>query len=528
MAKVVPVHDAGEAGHKQLSAAAHVFPQPLGEPVPEHEGLGQHHQAVIRKVGVGIPHVGADAHLEQGPVMVPRGPDGVHMIPEAGLDEGGGPAALLVQDDERLRLFHGLFFEGGDLFQRFAGKHRVPEHPGVVPAVVPDHRAVEGLAAAPALAPLEIHHAVAAAEHRKQRGGQLHARALQLVDGMPVHLGGAGLHQKEGASLQGAHIVVVHAGLGHLRQVIPGPQAGIAVPGDQVRFLCEDTVIVVPEGPHHIHRDGLVRAVGPDGLFFIADEGGALIGGKTPPVQPHGGVGHFAQGGGRVDLLKGGILLAPEGGPPAAVQLLHGAVFVFKPAPEGGGAQRAIAVPAEFVADVPHDHPGMAPEALAQLHIDFPHLAAVVGAGQAVVVPFAEKAPAPLFVGAQHGGVFFGEPRGARAGGGGQVGIDSVVVQAADDVLQPGEIIFPVPLFKGAPCEDAQRNAVHVGFFHHFQVRLQNIRAVQPLVRVIVPAVEEKGKIVRYGHKCSSLYCICRASWGTKPLTGMPPTRVST
>ena len=67
----------------------------------------------------------------------------------------------------------------------------------------------------------------------------MHPWLLELADGLPVGQARGRLHQEEGlASLEGAHQVVIHGGVGCQGRVIATvvPQ-GVAVPGDEIDHL---------------------------------------------------------------------------------------------------------------------------------------------------------------------------------------------------------------------------------------------------------------------------------------------------
>lgn len=64
-------------------------------------------------------------------------------------------------------------------------------------------------------------------------------------------------------------------------------------------------------------------------------------------------------------------------------------------------------------------------------------------------------------------------------------------VQVVYDVRQPIQVKLALLRLDGGPGEHAQRNYVDMCFFHQFHIFGQNIRAVQPLFRVIISAMEK-------------------------------------
>ena len=438
------VHHAGEVGHQQRAAHLHIGAELVLKAAPEHEQHGRNDQLVAAQVGAvaHVAEINAHAHLPQAAVVHVHRIEIAHVPGHAGLGIINGPAVVHIIDDADLRPGVGRVVEGLQALQGLTYRRHIPEHAGIVPSVMIHHRAVEHLRAAPALAPLEIHHALAAVGHRLQRGQQVHAGALELVDGLPVHQGGGGFHQQEGLILVGAHQVVVHGELGGRGHVVAAVPGGVAVPGHHVHALRQVEIVVVPEALHQVGGAQQAGLHGLHGGLFSHHEGFALPGGEAPPVHPHGGDAVLAHGGGSFHLAPVGVAVAPEAGPPAAVQLIQRAVLVLQPLPPLFLAQRAAAVAGIFVAQVPQNHCRMLRVALGQGRVDVMHLLPVHWGGEAVVVTGAEVVALKLLIHAQHLGILLRHPRRARAGGRGQNHMDAALPQPVNHLVQPSEVIY--------------------------------------------------------------------------------------
>ena len=103
---------------------------------------------------------------------------------------------------------------------------------------------------------------------------------------------------------------------------------------------------------------------------------------------------------------------------------------------------------------------------------------------------FAEVRAVEHFVDAEHLRVFLGHPRRARAAWRGQNGIDAVLVKVFDHIAEPAEGVRPLFRFEGSPGENRQGDAVNVRLLHQLDVACQNIGPVEPLVGIVVAAVQ--------------------------------------
>ena len=108
-----------------------------------------------------------------------------------------------------------------------------------------------------------------------------------------------------------------------------------------------------------------------------------------------------------------------------------------------------------------------------------------------MVMARAEELARAVGVDAQHLGILLREPRRPCAAGRGEVDGDSGGVEAVDDLLHPVEVIAPFLGLQRAPGEDAQRDDVDVRLAHQLDVLREDVRAVEPLVGVVVRAVVE-------------------------------------
>ena len=403
-----------------------------------------------------------------------------------------GPAVLHIEHQGHLCL-HIALGHGVDGLQPLAHRRHVPEDPGVAAAVVVHHSAVELLRAAPALAELEVLHRVGAVGHRLHGGGHVHPRLLQLGDRGPVGVAGSGLHQQEGLPLDGAHHIVpqgkVRGGL-HVALVAP---LGVGVPGDHVQLVLEFEVIVLIKIIHKVggHRDGGVHRLHrvPLHLHKVDD----LVGNEPLPVQGQAVDAGLPLGHWGVDLFPVGVGVAPEGGPPLVVQVVQGAVLLPQPPAEGRLALGAVALAAVLVGQVPQNHPGMAGKPLGQGGVHGLHLLPVEGGGVAVVVAAAGLIPHQVGLHPADLRVLFAHPHGLGARGRGQHGVDAVFIQIVNDLFQPVKVVHALLGLQLGPGENAHGHAVDVGLFHQADILLQDVGAVQPLVRVVVPAVEHVG-----------------------------------
>ena len=153
----------------------------------------------------------------------------------------------------------------------------------------------------------------------------------------------------------------------------------------------------------------------------------------------------------------------------------------------------------------------MAAKAGGQLLVDLLHLLAVDGGGVAVVVALAEEDAPAVRAHAQHLRVLARQPRGTRAGGRSQIDAHAGGIEIVDDFAHPVKVVLPLLGLKRGPREDAQRDDVHVRLLHQLDVFGENVRAVEPLVGVVVRAIAQNGG----GHGARSF--LSQAALGSLP-----------
>ena len=141
----------------------------------------------------------------------------------------------------------------------------------------------------------------------------------------------------------------------------------------------------------------------------------------------------------------------------------------------------------------------MIAEGFCQLPVDLIDLLAVSGRGVAVVMAFAKEGPSAVFIHPKNFRISVCQPVGTSTGWSSQVYGHAVGVEPVDDLLHPVKLVMSLFGFQHGPGKDSKGNTVNACFFKVFQVLFQDIRPVQPLIRVIVTAVEKVigGKWVR-------------------------------
>ena len=225
------------------------------------------------------------------------------------------------------------------------------------------------------------------------------------------------------------------------------------------------------------------------------------MGGEAPPVDKHAvgaGFRHFT---GRFHLRPVGVTVAPERCPPRLIEVFQRSIALFQPLAEFFLTQRAIAVARKLVGQVPEDDCRMMRIPLRQRRVHLPYLAAVNRAGQAMIVPSAEVVALVVLIHAQDFGVLLRHPRRTRARRRCQNDVDAAAPQPVDDFVQPREVVHAVLRLQPRPRENRNRHTVHMCLMHQLDVLFQNLRMIQPLVRVIVAAVQENRETRRRGRR---------------------------
>ena len=361
----------------------------------------------------------------------------------------------------------------------------------VLAAVVRDDGGVELFAGALALAPLEIQHAIAAVRNGLQAGKDVHAGLFALGDGLPVGRTGAVFHQPERLALHGV-VKVMHERrvngrvLNGFGRLMPGR---IGVPGGQVDLLRHIEVVDAVVEVHHVRADLALRHDLAEAVALPLHEVDRLMGDEALPVELQTMDAVFAVRRGTLDVGEIRIVMAPELAVPGLVDRLNRAVFFPEPAAERLLAELAVAFAAVFVGKMPHDHAGMTAKAGGQLLVHLLDFLAVDGRGVAVVVALAEKVAHAVRAYAQHLRVFARHPRGARARGCCQIHPDAGGIEIVDDLRHPVEVVLALLGLKGCPGENAQRDDADIRFFHQLNVLREDVRAVKPLIRIVICTV---------------------------------------
>ena len=385
------IHHAGEIGADQYTAVFHKGVELLFKTVAEHKEHGSHHNLVAAQIRA-VPHVTeihGNALFPESTVVAQHRVKVVHGTLLTGLGIINGPAVLPVKDNANIGMGFCVI-NGLQLFQRFANFRHVGKHTGIAFAVVVHYSTVEHFSAATAFPPLEVHDALAAVRHCLHTGQQVHARFLQLVVRLPVHLGRGGFHEDKGGILQGTHDVVVHGKLCAPGKIVTAVPAGVTVPGYHIHGFGHGEIVIAPEPFHHV--DGYLqgRIHGLNGIPFHFDEGLALIRQEALPIHRHGAAADLTQRAGCFNLGPVRIPLAPEACPPALVQLFQGAVPLLQPVTEGLLAPGTMALAGKFIAQVPQNDRRVMGVPLGQRRIHFSYLPAIHRGGRAMIVTLAK------------------------------------------------------------------------------------------------------------------------------------------
>ena len=233
-----------------------------------------------------------------------------------------------------------------------------------------DHGSMEFFGCTAALPHLEIQHTVRSMRNRLQRRGLQHARFFQLADGLPVCRGRTALHQIKRLFLNAPHNVVLHARIRRcyrLRLFVPGR---IIVPGHKVNHICKLVVIQSLKIVHHIDGGRLLCPRIPQRFDFPFYKICGLICHKPFPVQVQSVQRRISFRGRTFHLIEVLVRMTPECRIPGAVQLIQRAVFLLHPAAERLLAQRAVALSAIFIRNMPCNHARVVFEHFRQFRID--------------------------------------------------------------------------------------------------------------------------------------------------------------
>ena len=491
-AKVTFVHHAGPVGDYYGAALCSKITDGACKIFPQQVDHGQHHQAIALQAAVLVDEIYGNAGTGQGVVMERQFLPIAHPCIAGAGGTLDGPHIVPVVDDGRLFGPLGASSQG-DRLQSGAHLHRLPVGAAVGAAVMADHRTVEFFLGAPACPPLEITDAVGAVGHRLQGRQHGDARFFLFAHRLPVGAAGGGLHQQKGLPFQGIEQVVHHrrvkGGLLHrLGGLVPG---GVTVPADHIQLPAQLKVVDVVEAVHQVGGELCLRGQLPHAVPLKLEKVDVPAADKTLPAQGQALDGVLPLGRGAFDLVPAGIIVAPEAGVPGFVQGFQGAVAAPEPLAERLLAELAVAFAPHLVGDMPQDDCRVRPEAGGQLPVDGAHLFPVEGRGIAVVLPPAVQLAGPVGPHPAHFGVLVSHPGRAGRAGGGQDGGNAAGIQPVDDVGQPVQVIDAFLRLQKGPGKHPQGHGIDMRLLHQLDILLQDVRPVQPLFRVIVPAIKK-------------------------------------
>ncbi len=255
-------------------------------------------------------------------------------------------------------------------------------------------------------------------------------------------------------------------------------------------MIIEAAIIV-----HHIRRDRPVRACLAQAGNLEPHEISRPVRHKTLPVKRQPMYRHLPADGRRLDLIKALVLVAPECSIPAAVHLVNRPVTFLQPGAEFLLAQRAIAGSPILVGDVPHPHARMLPETACQLLVDDLHLPAVNRRRITMVMPSPEKRPVPRLVDAQHLRIFVRKPFRPCAGRRRENHGHPVLIQLIYNIFHPFKPEDSFLRLERSPRKDPHRYRIDMRCTHQLDILLQNLRMLQPLVRIVIAAIEQTVKL---------------------------------
>ena len=122
-----------------------------------------------------------------------------------------------------------------------------------------------------------------------------------------------------------------------------------------------------------------------------------------------------------------------------------------------------------------------------------------------MIVPLTKVHFLVLTVDTQHFGILLCHPCRACAGGGSQDYVNAALPQPVNDLIQPGKVVHAILRLQPCPGKNGDGDTVHMRFLHQLHVFFQDVRPIQPLVRVVVPAMEKVGETRGKFHEAPSL-----------------------
>ena len=139
---------------------------------------------------------------------------------------------------------------------------------------------------------------------------------------------------------------------------------------------------------------------------------------------------------------------------------------------------------------MPQKHCRMFSETFRKLLINIIDFFPVGRRGITVIMPSTEKSPCPVRTHAKNFFIFICHPFRSCSGRCGQDRINPFFIQIIDHLFQPVKVIFSLFRFQHCPGKHSHGNGIDMGFFEIFDIFFQNIRSVQPLLRVVIATVQ--------------------------------------
>ena len=161
-----------------------------------------------------------------------------------------------------------------------------------------------------------------------------------------------------------------------------------------------------------------------------------------------------------------------------------------------------MAFSAVLVGQMPANDTGMLSEFFGQSHIHPAYFISVYRGGIAVVMSAAKQVSVPVRVHPQDLGIFVCHPFWAGTGRSSQDCGDTVFPETVYDIFHPAEMVLPFTGFQNCPGENPQGNFIDFCFLKILDVFFQDIRGIQPLFRIVVPAVNHFTEIYVFAHIC--------------------------
>ena len=189
------------------------------------------------------------------------------------------------------------------------------------------------------------------------------------------------------------------------------------------------------------------------------------------------------------DLRKALIPVTPECRTPPAVQILNHTIFLFQPLPELLLTKRTMTFSTKFIGDMPQNHTRMLSELFSQPAVDLCHFFSVYRWGITVIMSSTEQILLPLFIHTQYFRVLIRKPFRSCTGRCGQNCRNSLCVKWINHFFEPVKLIISLFRLQHRPGEHSYRYRINLCLFKILNVLFQYIRAVQPLLRVVVSAM---------------------------------------